>query len=255
MDQQSSPRPFPPPIGDPLIDERLTRLAARTPRRSGPGSGPPTEVPPARRTARAHAARGSRRAALALSVTTTLGLAGYLQQASAATDTTDAEPAASISVSATPAATSAETATAETATAVTTEAAATTGVDTSTVDTSTVDTSTVESTAAAVEVGTVTATYADGTFTGDTFTNRWGPVQVEVTVSGGQIAEVTVLQYPDDDRKSVQINQRALPTLIQSTLSTQSAEVDSVSGATYTSEGYQQSLQTALDAARAAVSA
>jgi uncharacterized protein with FMN-binding domain len=80
-------------------------------------------------------------------------------------------------------------------------------------------------------------------------------VQVSITVSGGQLTSVEVLQYPDDDRKSVRINERALPTLIADTLTAQSADVDTVSGATYTSESYRASLQTAIDDARAAATA
>ena len=96
---------------------------------------------------------------------------------------------------------------------------------------------------------------ADGTSTGAPDTNKWGDVQVEITVADGAITDVTVLEYPDGDRKSIQINQRALPTLIQATLTAQSAEVDTVSGATYTSDSYRDSLQTALDAARAMATA
>jgi uncharacterized protein with FMN-binding domain len=81
---------------------------------------------------------------------------------------------------------------------------------------------------------------------------KFGPVQVQVHVSNGQIVEVAVVQYPDGDHKSVQINARALPTLRTEVLSAQSAVVDTVSGATYTSNGYRQSLQLAIDEARAA---
>jgi uncharacterized protein with FMN-binding domain len=66
---------------------------------------------------------------------------------------------------------------------------------------------------------------------------------------------VSVLRYPDGDRKSVSINNRALPRLIKETATAQSAEVDTVSGATYTSGSYRQSLQSAIDQARSAASA
>ena len=72
---------------------------------------------------------------------------------------------------------------------------------------------------------------ADGTYTGGTFTNRWGPVQVEVTYQGGSITAVNVLQYPDADRKSVMINQRALPRYESETIAAQSADIASVTGA------------------------
>ena len=63
----------------------------------------------------------------------------------------------------------------------------------------------------------------------------------------GTICDVEVLEYPSEDRKSLSINQQALPTLIEATLSAQSADVDTVSGATYTSNAYRQSLQAILD--------
>jgi uncharacterized protein with FMN-binding domain len=92
---------------------------------------------------------------------------------------------------------------------------------------------------------------ADGTFVGETATNKWGPVQVQVTISDGEVTDVTALQTPDSKRKSVQINDYATPILRQEALSAQTAEIDTVSGATYTSVGYAQSLQSALDTARA----
>lgn len=96
---------------------------------------------------------------------------------------------------------------------------------------------------------TPTVAIADGTYTGDTFTNRWGPVQVQVVYAGGSITDVVVLRYPDGDRKSVSINQRALPRLEASAIAVQSAAVSRVSGATYTWRSYRQSLQSAIDAA------
>ena len=84
---------------------------------------------------------------------------------------------------------------------------------------------------------------------GDTVQTRYGPVQVEVAVSGSTITDVAVLQYPDRDGRSVQINQYALPQLINETLDAQGSGISMVSGATYTSQGYLQSLQSALDKA------
>ena len=82
---------------------------------------------------------------------------------------------------------------------------------------------------------------------GDTVQTRYGPVQVQVAVSGSTITDVAVLQYPDGDGRSVQINQYALPQLINETLDAQGSGISMVSGATYTSQGYLQSLQSALD--------
>ena len=70
--------------------------------------------------------------------------------------------------------------------------------------------------------------------------------------SGGQLVDVQILQYPDGDRRSLSISQRVLPRLITQAISVQSAGVDNVSGATYTSRSYVQSLQSAIDAAKSA---
>jgi uncharacterized protein with FMN-binding domain len=87
------------------------------------------------------------------------------------------------------------------------------------------------------------------TVTGSVAQTRWGPVQVELTVSGGRVTGVQVVQYPSGNPQDDQINGYALPVLIQETLDAQSANIDMVSGATVTSVGYQQSLQSALDQA------
>ena len=87
------------------------------------------------------------------------------------------------------------------------------------------------------------------TVTGDEASTRWGPVQVELTVANGTITDVSVVQYPNGNGKDQQINARALPVLIQETLDAQNATIDMVSGATVTSEGYLESLQSALDKA------
>ena len=78
---------------------------------------------------------------------------------------------------------------------------------------------------------------------------QWGPVQVQLSVAGGRITKVTLLQYPNGNPKDQEINAQALPILIQETLKAQSAKIDMVSGATYTSDGYVTSLQSALDQA------
>jgi uncharacterized protein with FMN-binding domain len=90
---------------------------------------------------------------------------------------------------------------------------------------------------------------ADGTYTGQTVSTRFGDVQVQVTVSGGLISDVTALHLTYRDGRSVSISNRAVPILRQEVLSAQSASVQMVSGATYTSEAYLSSLQSALDQA------
>jgi uncharacterized protein with FMN-binding domain len=87
------------------------------------------------------------------------------------------------------------------------------------------------------------------TVTGPVASTRWGPVQVSITVTDGKITAVDVPQYPTGNGKDRQINATALPILTKETLSAQSANIDMVSGATVTSEGYVQSLQSALDKA------
>jgi uncharacterized protein with FMN-binding domain len=89
-------------------------------------------------------------------------------------------------------------------------------------------------------------------FDGRLVTTKYGPVQVQVQISGGTIADVAVVAYPDTDRESRSINATALPRLRTEVLAAQSAAVETVSGATYTSTAYSQSLQSAIDAARAA---
>jgi uncharacterized protein with FMN-binding domain len=87
------------------------------------------------------------------------------------------------------------------------------------------------------------------TVTGSVASTRWGPVQVSITVTDGKITAVDVPQYPTGNGKDRQINASALPILTKETISAQSADIDMVSGATVTSEGYVQSLQSALDQA------
>jgi uncharacterized protein with FMN-binding domain len=87
------------------------------------------------------------------------------------------------------------------------------------------------------------------TYTGSVAQTRWGPVQVTVTVANGKITDVAVPTYPNGNGRDQEINAYALPILRSETLSAQSADIDTVSGATVTSDGYLQSLQAALDAA------
>ena len=101
--------------------------------------------------------------------------------------------------------------------------------------------------------GTSTDTNAaastDGTYSGSSVGTRFGDVQVQVTISGGAITDVTALHLTDHDGRSVSISNRAEPILRDEVLQAQSSSVSLVSGATYTSAAYLQSLQAALDAA------
>ncbi|MEU6068282.1 MULTISPECIES: FMN-binding protein [Streptomyces] len=87
------------------------------------------------------------------------------------------------------------------------------------------------------------------TLTGDSVQTRWGPVQVRVTVKNGKLTDVTAVTYPQENPRDQEINGYAIPQLRREALAAQSADIDTVSGATYTSDGYRQSLQSALDSA------
>jgi uncharacterized protein with FMN-binding domain len=93
------------------------------------------------------------------------------------------------------------------------------------------------------------STTSDGTYTGDAVMTRYGAVQVEITVSNGQITSSTVTQVPWSNGRDQQINGYAVPILDDEVVRAQGSGIDMVSGATYTSEGYVQSLQSAIDRA------
>jgi len=99
-----------------------------------------------------------------------------------------------------------------------------------------------------------TGSAADGsatsrTLTGSAQSTRYGTVQVRVTMTGSRIDDVAFVQLTARDSRSRQINAAAAPVLLRETLAAQSADIDAVSGATYTSDGYERSLQSALDQA------
>lgn len=203
---------------------------------------PPQESPPAeggsaapvtRRTGRSprrrHPANGTRAAALALSIATTGGLAyalAALEQDSGAdlatTGATPTTPMASVTAGGSP-----------------------TAVDDP--PTTIVPTPT---TVAPTPNPTPTAAVAtEVAYVGESVSTRWGPVQVEGTVVDGQLVEVVAIQIPDGDRRSTAISESAEPKLRSVALASQSAEVDTVSGATYTSRAYSESLQSVIDQA------
>ena len=92
-------------------------------------------------------------------------------------------------------------------------------------------------------------TYKDGTYTGSVADAYYGNVQVSVTVSGGKISAVKFLQYPNTHSTSVYINQQVMPYLQQEAIQAQSSNVQIISGATYTSQAFIQSLSAALSQA------
>jgi uncharacterized protein with FMN-binding domain len=107
-------------------------------------------------------------------------------------------------------------------------------------------------TPAATATATATATSGSsgsgsGTATGDAVDTQYGPAQVKVTVKDGKILSVEAVELQSNDPHSQQISSSAAPVLRQEVLSKQSADVDAVSGATFTSASYVQSVQSALD--------
>jgi uncharacterized protein with FMN-binding domain len=92
-----------------------------------------------------------------------------------------------------------------------------------------------------------TSAAGSGTATGDAVSTQYGDAQVRVTIKNGKIVTIEALQLQGNDPRSVQISSSAAPILQQEALSAQTADIDAVSGATFTSASYAQSLQSALD--------
>ena len=92
--------------------------------------------------------------------------------------------------------------------------------------------------------------YKDGVYTGSSENAFYGTIQVEATINKNKITDVKFLQYPHDNGESVDVNSQAMPLLKQEAIQKQSANVDSISGATQTSIAFNQSLTTALTKAQ-----
>lgn len=91
--------------------------------------------------------------------------------------------------------------------------------------------------------------YKDGQYTGDSIDANYGNVQVKITITGGKISDVQFLDYPHDRTRSQNINSQATPILASEAIQVQSANVDAVTGASFTSAAFIQSLQSALSQA------
>ncbi|MFJ1596599.1 FMN-binding protein [Streptomyces sp. NPDC088261] len=87
------------------------------------------------------------------------------------------------------------------------------------------------------------------TVLGDAVDTQYGPVQVQLTLSGTKIVKAAAVQAPGSDAQSKSVTANAVPQLNQAAVTAQSAGIDAVSGASYTSKGYRDSLQSALDKA------
>jgi uncharacterized protein with FMN-binding domain len=92
--------------------------------------------------------------------------------------------------------------------------------------------------------------YKNGTYTGAVADAYYGNLQVQAVISGGKITDVIFLQYPSDNRTSQYVNSQADPMLKQEAIQVQSAQVDIVSGASASSQAFQQSLADALSQAK-----
>ena len=97
--------------------------------------------------------------------------------------------------------------------------------------------------------GTTKTTTASKNYLGQSVMTRWGPVQVRITVKSGKIVASSAVVYPNSNGNDMEINGYALPVLDADAVTKQSADLDAISGATVTTEGYKQSLQSAIDRA------
>lgn len=104
---------------------------------------------------------------------------------------------------------------------------------------------------AAGSAGGSTAGASTGTrtVTGDSVDTRWGPVQVRITVTHGKVTKAEAVNYPLNNGRDQEINSYAIPALNQEAVAAGSDKIDMISGATYTSQGYIGSLQSALSKA------
>lgn len=109
---------------------------------------------------------------------------------------------------------------------------------------------TTESNSSSSSPPTPSSTYKDGSYTSAAEDAFYGNVQIKVVITGGKITDVNFLQYPNDRRTSVEINNQAMPLLRQEAIQAQSAQVDGVSGASATSQAFQLALSSALSAAK-----
>jgi uncharacterized protein with FMN-binding domain len=106
------------------------------------------------------------------------------------------------------------------------------------------------STGSSSSASAATITYKDGTYTGSAANAFYGNIQVAATISGGKITAVQFLQYPQDNPHSISVNSQAMPYLQKEAIQAQSAQVNTVTGATDTSQAFIQSLSSALSQAK-----
>ena len=109
--------------------------------------------------------------------------------------------------------------------------------------------STTSSSSSSSSSSSTTSSGSSGTYTGQSVDTRWGPVQVQITVKNGKITAAQAVVYPQENPRDQEINAYAVPQLNSEVVTSQSGSIDAVSGATVTSDGYIQSLQSAIDQA------
>lgn len=115
--------------------------------------------------------------------------------------------------------------------------------------TGTTSSSTDTSSSTAATTAPVASGPADGTYDGSVVNTRFGTVQVQAVIAGGKITDVVALKLTDADSRSRMISQQVSPMVRSEVLTAQSAKVNNISGGTYTTQAYLQSLQSALDSA------
>lgn len=125
----------------------------------------------------------------------------------------------------------------------------TSSTSTTTGSTTSASKSTATTSSASTTSSTTTSKGISGTFVGATAQTIYGPVQVQITVSNGKITEAKALTYPTESFRDQQINSQAIPYLQQETIQAQSANIQGVGGASYTTQGWISSLQSALSKA------
>jgi uncharacterized protein with FMN-binding domain len=111
----------------------------------------------------------------------------------------------------------------------------------------------VATTPTTTSTGTTTAsgTYKDGTYTGTTASSEYGDVQVSATISAGKLSDITFITMPSEQGHTAQVTASSEPVLKSEAIASQSANVNIISGATQTTQAFEQSLQSALSQAQA----
>lgn len=224
---------------DPATAERLARLAARrTPAATTPAGANRAPAAPGRTTRRRKPAKGSKAMAFGISLLATGGLTAMFAHGDRPAAPVGGAPSSQLAQAAPPAAAPVQANDDDGQAAANTVAAA-----------FPTETTAPAPAPAAAPAATATPRATPVAIDGAVSENRWGPVQVRITVAGGHITDITPLALPNDRRTSVRINDYAAPILRSEAITAQGAGIYNVSGATYTSTSYAQSLQSAIDQA------